>query len=369
MHLLHVGHIAFRPESGTPYHLSVALAQHVPVTYLNPPLSFSRWFYLKRQPFSRDRGVKVLSPVLPGELRFLPRRQRQAPLHYLALLLTMPCIKSLRRQCTVLWVSNSALAVPLYRWLRPTLTCYHRLDDFGAMDPALKPLEHTLEEIADIIYVVSPHLQAQHRARGREAHLLPNGVDLSLFAKALDCQTSVPADLAVIPAPRIGFIGCLTNKWIDFDLMFAAATQRPDWSFVLIGPKVSWKPAGVPPNVYLLGARPYTQLPSYLKGLDVCLVPFKQNAITDGASPLKLYEYLAAGRAVVSTPVPDLPTFEGVVWCAHDSAGFVSAIEEALSVAHDPHEQRRRLDAVAPHSWDARAQTAMAHLRQVMGIE
>jgi len=368
MELVYVSPFAFRPESGTPYHLPVALSKYLHVNYIHPLFSFKQWVDWRRQFAPEGKGIRIVTPVAPGGLRFVPRRRRQKLLKYFVPLI-LHRLKPILSERYILWLSRDELCLYLHRRLRPALTCYHRLDDYTAMDPSFASWDLALEQIADLIFVVSPHLQAQHRARGREAHLLPNGVDLSFFAKALDRQTSVPADLAVIPTPRIGFIGYLILKWIDVDLIFEAATQRPDWSFVLIGPKIAWKPVDVPPNVYLLGARPYTQLPSYLKGLDVCLVPFKQNAITDGASPLKLYEYLAAGRAVVSTPVPDLPTFEGVVWCACDSAGFVSAIEEALSVAHDPHEQRRRLDAVAPHSWDARAQAVMAHLRQVMSID
>lgn len=366
MQLFHVGHVPFRPEWGTPYHLSVALAGHMPVAYINPPLSFSQWAVLRRQPFITRSEVRVISPVLPGALRFLPRRWRKKPLRTLTLPIILHQLRHVASDQLVLWVSNSELALWLHQRLRPALTCYHRLDDFGAMDPSLAPLERALEQIADIIFVVSPHLQAQHRARGREAHLLPNGVDTAFFARALEEETPIPADLQAIPAPRIGFIGHLTPRWIDFELMMVAAEQRPNWSFVMIGPKVSWQPDCLPPNFYLLGARPYAQLPQYLKGLDVCLVPFKQNAITDGASPLKLYEYLAAGRAVVSTPVPDLPTFEQVVWCVRDVEGLVQAVEQALPVAHDPLEQRRRVEAVAPHSWEARAQMVVKYLTRAL---
>jgi glycosyltransferase involved in cell wall biosynthesis len=234
------------------------------------------------------------------------------------------------------------------------------------MDPALINLEYELEKISDIIFVVSPHLQKQHKQRGRETILLPNAVDTTFFAKALHEETCIPADLRDIPSPRIGFVGLATPKWVDIELMLEIARHRPNWSLVLIGPKLSWHPPALSPNVYLLGKRPYRLLPHYLKGLDVCLVPFKNNAITHGASPLKLYEYLAAGQAVVSTPVPDLPAFEGVVWCAEDAPSFIRAIEEALTVAHNPQEQRRRLEAVAPHSWEARAQTVLDHLTRAM---
>jgi glycosyltransferase involved in cell wall biosynthesis len=358
MRILYVGSLPFEPESGTPYHLSVALARHVLVTYLNPPLSVSSWLRYRHILQRLTPAVEVVSVILPRQLRFLPRRLRPK----LILPVMLRRLGSIDPKELVLWVSISSLSVPLYRRLQPTLTFYHRLDDFGAMNPSLIDVENQLESISDVIFVVSPNLQQQHRARGREAVLLPNAVDLELFAKTLDGQTRPPSDLQSIPPPRIGFVGTFSPDWIDVDLVAEIARRRVDWSVVIIGSVWKKEVPSLPPNVYVMGKRPYFQLPQYLSGLDVCLVPFKNNPITHGASPLKLYEYLAAGRAVVSTPVPDLPAFETVVWCAEDVPSFIRAIQEALTVAHDPYEQRRRVEAVAPHSWDARARTLIQHL-------
>jgi glycosyltransferase involved in cell wall biosynthesis len=368
MHLVYVGYLGFRPEAGTGYHLSVALARHMPVSYVNPPLSLKRWLELRaRWSQMPDVQLSVLSVVVPGEFRFLPRRWRQRPLDWWMTPWLARRLRQYPRETLILWMSHIGLARHLRRVLRPRLACYHRVDDFGAMDNAQKPLEQALEEDADLIFAVSPNLVAQHRQRGRDAILLPNGVDIGLFSQAIEGELLVPEDLACIPHPRVGFIGWLIPYWIDIELMLEIARMRPDWSLVLIGPKVAWEPPLLPPNVHLLGFRPYHQLPNYLKGLDVCLVPFKDNAITHGASPLKLYEYLAAGRAVVSTPVPDLPTFGDLVWQAHTAQEFVRAIEDALASAHDPVLQQRRIEAVRPHSWEARAETVMYHLRQALG--
>lgn len=368
MHLVFVGYLGFRPEAGTCYHLSVALSRFVPVSYVNPPLSLRRWRELRPWRYQGEHtNLSVLSVVVPGEFRFLPRRWREKPLNWWMAPVLLRQLRQYPAESLILWMSHSALALYLHRFLHPRLTCYHRVDDFGAMDSSQKSLECALEGIADLIFAVSPNLVAQHRQRGREAILLPNGVEVSLFSRAVSDEIAIPDDLARIPHPRVGFIGWLIPHWIDIVLMLEIARLRPDWSLVLIGPKVAWEPPPLPPNVHLLGFRPYHQLPNYLKGLDVCLVPFKDNAITHGASPLKLYEYLAAGRAVVSTPVPDLPTFGDLVWQAHTAQEFVHAIEDALASAHDPVLQQRRIAAVRPHSWEARAETVMYHLRQALG--
>lgn len=127
---------------------------------------------------------------------------------------------------------------------------------------------------------------------------------------------------------------------------------------------MNWHPPkDKPANLHFLGARPYEKLPYYLKGLDVCIVPFKDNAVSRAASPLKFYEYLAAGRAVVTTPIPDWQYLSSVAWLAKTLDDFLYAIEEALEKAFDQKEQERRLAAVAQHSWQKRAETALLHIK------
>ncbi len=361
MVIVYVGHGRFRPESGTCYHFAVALARHVPVIYLNPLMSLKDWLAWRRESvWGRHlaQNIEVFSVAAPGALRFVPRRWRAVVVGWCSL----RRLKQIPAHERVLWVTHSETALWLHRVLRPALTCYHRVDDFSAMSAAHAWLEQSLERIAELVFVVSPYLQAQY-PDGR-AILLPNAVDASLFAQALEPSPAIPAELSAIPSPRIGFVGWIHPKWIDVDLLLNLARRRPEWNFVVIG---SAKRLENPPaNLHLLGQRPYHQLPAYLKGLDVCLVPFKDNAITLGASPLKLYEYLAAGRAVVSTPVPDSSYFAEVVWCARDVEGFIRCIEEALPVAHDPVLQQRRLEAIAPHTWEARAEYALQHIQNAL---
>ncbi|MER3403451.1 MAG: hypothetical protein C4337_09250 [Armatimonadota bacterium] len=372
MILVHVGHVLYRPESGTPYHLSRALSKYFPVVYINPMVGlwdWYRWYNALRTTDAFGSHVKVITPIAPGGLRFIPRPYRHTLTTILTTIQMWSLFQDLRKQKVILWVSNSGLAIKLHSLLRPTVTCYHRLDDFGAMDPRLTDLELALEQIADIIFVVSPHLIPQHQARGREAVLLPNAVSADIFAKALEPRTPVPTDLLAIPQPRVGFIGAITPEWIDIELVLVTAQKNPQWHFVLIGPRWprrKWKHLHFPKNVHFLGMRPYHLLPNYLKGIDVCLLPFKQNAITFGASPLKLYEYLAAGRAVVSTYVPDVNYFENLAWVANDASDFSKAIHQALKTAHDPAAQQARLRAVQPHTWDSRAQKVYHHVSQFL---
>lgn len=369
MILVHVGHVMYRPESGTPYHLSRALSKYFSVVYINPIAGLWQWYQwhsrMKMLGILRE-NVRVVTPVAPGGLRFLPRSWRKLPIQTLTLFQLVRLFRQLRNQQTILWVSNSELALRLHAILRPTLTCYHRLDDFGAMDPNLAELELALERIADIVFVVSPHLIPHHQSRGRQAILLPNAVSAEMFSTALNPTTPIPEDLLAIPEPRIGFIGWITPKWVDIELIFAVAQNNPHWHFVLVGPCVNWHPTVMPQNVHHLGVRPYHQLPHYLKGMNVCLLPFKKNGITKGASPLKFYEYLAAGRAIVSTYVPEVDYFDKLVWQADTPEEFSQAIHDALKNAHDPVLQQKRVQAIQPHTWEVRAEQVYQHINKYL---
>jgi UDP-galactopyranose mutase len=185
-------------------------------------------------------------------------------------------------------------------------------------------------------------------------------VDIAHFALAR-APLPDPTDQSGIPHPRIGFFGVIDER-LDVGLIASLASRRPEWQIVLIGPVVKIDEASLPqaPNLHYLGQKRYGELPSYIAGWDVALLPFAINASTRYISPTKTPEYLAAGKPVVSTPIHDVvrPYGErGLVHIAGDVDGFVTAVEAALAehAAHD--EARARwLCAVDEHlartSWD-----------------
>lgn len=139
-----------------------------------------------------------------------------------------------------------------------------------------------------------------------------------------------------IPVPRIGFIGAISDYKVDFNLLRCIAKARPDWSLVLIG-KVGesdpWTKTGVfqdVPNIHLMGPRPYAELPCYLKGFDVAILPNMLNEYTESMFPMKFFEYLAAGKPVVSVDLPALREYRNVVCIARSPQDFIQGIEEAL---------------------------------------
>src|SRR5690606_3587893 len=138
------------------------------------------------------------------------------------------------------------------------------------------------------------------------AHPFPSSVDVAHFAKARE-TLSEPADQSVIPRPRIGFHGVLDERF-DTDLIAELADLEPEWQLILIGPVVKIDPSALPrrDNIHYLGGKDYSELPAYLSGWDVAMMPFAKNESTRFISPTKTPEYLAGGRAVVSTSITDV---------------------------------------------------------------
>lgn len=221
--------------------------------------------------------------------------------------------------------------------------------------------ERALLGRSDLVTTVSPLLKsfAEDVAGPGKAVHIPNGV-----ASAWLEPPASPAEplLARVPrGPRVGFVGALF-EWIDFDLLAATARRLPDYHFVFVGPQRFGMPVQELlslPNVHHFGSVPFEQVPRWLCGFDVCLIPFKQGIISEAADPLKLYEYLAAGRPVVSTIPFTVPGGPAPMAVATEAEGFARAIEEAVRQDSPQAQQQRRCFAAA-HTWEKRVDDLLA---------
>jgi glycosyltransferase involved in cell wall biosynthesis len=232
---------------------------------------------------------------------------------------------------------------------------YHCADDYAhvrGFPSTLPELEADLCQQADLVITTSETLCQSRRRFNPNTHWIPNGADIEHFSK----HVAPAAELRSVPRPVIGFVGGL-SQWVDIQLLAALAGSRTDWSFVLIGP-VGTDVASIQnlPNVRLLGPRSYADLPSYLAGIDVALIPFKQDPVTYHADPIKAYEYLAAGLPIVATDLPALRRLEHVVRLADSPESFRGQIEAALHENPEGRDGRRqgRQAEAARHSWDDR---------------
>ena len=212
--------------------------------------------------------------------------------------------------------------------------------------------EQRLLAKVDCVFAVTQGLADAKRAVNPETHLAPHGVDHATFARALDPATPLPADLAGLPRPIIGFYGTLRD-WVDVELITGVARRRPNWSIVLLGQVLDDLPFGNLPNVHLLGRKPHGELPAYCKGFDVGIIPYRLIDRIPFVNPIKLREYLSAGLPVVSTDVPEVRKY--TAWCAiaGDPDAFVTAIEKELA-GDSPERRRARSEAMKAETWPIR---------------
>ena len=251
------------------------------------------------------------------------------------------------------------MMLPFSRHLDAVCTVYDCMDElanFRFAPPELLPLESELFGRADLVFTGGYSLYEAKRARHPDVHPFPSSVDAAHFRTARDAQLD-PEDQRSLPRPRLGFYGVIDER-MDLGLLAALADARPDWSIVMIGPVVKIDPADLPqrPNIHWLGGKSYDELPAYLSGWDVALMPFAINEATQFISPTKTPEYLAAGRPVVSTPIVDVARHYGeldAVGIASSADTFVAACEEALALAAGPKDWLGPVDALlASMSWD-----------------
>jgi UDP-galactopyranose mutase len=217
--------------------------------------------------------------------------------------------------------------------------CMDELANFRFASEQLPLLERDLMRHADLVFTGGRSLYEAKHALHPEVHCFPSSVDREHFSAARETKVFAPADQANIPHPRLGYYGVIDER-MDFGLITAVAEAKPDWNIVLVGPvaKVSADELSQARNIHYLGGKTYQELPQYLAGWDVALMPFAINEATRFISPTKTPEYLAGGKPVVSTPITDVVRQYGKlkgVKIAHTPSGFVGCCEDALALQSD----------------------------------
>jgi glycosyltransferase involved in cell wall biosynthesis len=250
------------------------------------------------------------------------------------------------------------------------LTIYYCIDDYASypgMDPvAIQALDDELTRVADIVFVAPAGLVEAKRALNREVRYSPHGVDFSLFAQASDPATELAPQAQGLRHPVIGYFGTV-GEWMDYELVAFLARSRPEWTFLFVG----YAAANVDvlseyPNVVLAGPQRYEELPRWAKAFDVAIYPQRVNRQIKHSNPLKLREYLATGKPVVSVTTPETVKFADTVYLADNPESYLAAIERALT--EDTAELRRkRMDAVRPQSWDGRFQETITSVGELLG--
>lgn len=287
-------------------------------------------------------------------------------------------LRRLRWRPDVLWTywPNTA---PLLGRLGERCVVYHCIDDFAAAGypltstQTIAAMERRLCERVDLIVARTQALAEAKRAWNPRSLFLPGGVDTARFdpARALP----MPPSLAALSPPRLGLVGTLDDR-VDYALLLACAQALPQASLILVGPLKGHRASPTQraalaalqgqANVRLLPPCPPEEAPAYLAAFDVCLIPYGDNAYTRGLSPIKLYEYLAMGKPVVSTPLPYVQREAAHVRLAADSPAFTRAIQEALAHPPDAAQRARWREAALRYSWAAQVDAIEAALQPLL---
>lgn len=252
--------------------------------------------------------------------------------------------------------------------LGETEQIYYCVDEYTAftgVSAGLKEIEEDLFRKSDLVVVSAETLLESKKKFNEKTFLIRHGVDFNHFRKSLDDATKIPAEIANLPKPVIGFHGLLAD-WVDFELIKKIAEHYKNGSVVLIG-KITFdaekkiKILDNVPNIHFLGRKPYEELPAYCKGFDVALNPFVMNELTRNVNPLKVREYLAAGLQVVSTDIQEVRVLEDCL-IGKNHTDFIAKIEQILQ---NPKPRETVSDAIRHESWDAKVDELRAIMRKV----
>lgn len=251
---------------------------------------------------------------------------------------------------------------PLAKRLRETFhwpIVYDCMDfhaDFATTRRAMVAEEKALLAAADMVTVSSASLEEHARRYRDEVVMVRNGCDYEHFAQTLAARNTRPV---------IGYYGAISD-WFDSDLVAELAARKPEWDFILVGSTFNGDISRLRslPNVSMPGEEPYEALPEWLGRFDVTILPFRRTALTEATNPVKLYEILAAGRPLVSVPIPEVAAVAPLVRLANDASEFEREIEAALAADEGSADARRAF--ARQHTWQQRYDTLSSALESVV---
>ena len=296
-----------------------------------------------------ETGVVVVTPSLPEDMT---EEQREPALKDL-----LDGFLAAEKGPFIRWY-YTPMMLPFSRQVESVCTIYDCMDElanFRFAPPRLLPLEQELLDSADLVFTGGFSLYEAKKSRHPAVHPFPSSVDRAHFAQARG-ELEEPVDQKLSSRPRFGFYGVVDER-MDLELIARVADAHPDWSLIIVGPVVKIDTAELPvrANIHYLGGKKYEELPAYLGGWDVALMPFAINDSTKFISPTKTPEYLAGGRPVVSTPITDVIRHYGDldgVFIAGSPEEFVAACEQALALSREG-EWLSQVDLkLANLSWD-----------------
>ncbi len=378
MEFIYFGNDWFAENRTSSHHIAKRLGARFPVLYVESPglrapkataRDVSKIFKKLRMTFQPPEQVaphfwRMTLPQIPlrrlGAIRAINRAFSR--------ILINRAIRRLGFKDTVAWFH-----VPhpgfLAKTLGEKLTVFYCIDDYSKLPDvdgvAVAEMDRDLTAAADIVFACNQSLVDARRPINSNIYLSPHGVDTEVFARAIAPDTPIPDVLKNRPRPIVGSWGLIDQR-IDLSILEHIARAHPEWTILLIGhTAVDVSALKRLPNVYFAGVRPYAELPSWAKAIDVCILPYTQTSLNTQSSPLKLREYLASGKPIVAVSLPEAKLLGDVVLTAEGGPGFVQAIEKAL-VTNTPELAAIRQKTVQSNTWDATVASVLAKLEAAL---
>jgi glycosyltransferase involved in cell wall biosynthesis len=352
--LLCLSHLNWDHVWQRPQQLMTRLTRRYNVVFVDPPDVRGDVEAPHLREMGVDQGVRWVRP-------YFPARHADWPDGYWRLWHgLLPETLAIAGERPILWVF-SPLADTLVERARPqaALVVYDCMDDLASFKDgteAMRRHEERLFGLADLVFTGGRSMYEARKDKHPRVHCFPSGVDVDHYRQTLDPATPEDPAVAALPRPRLGYFGVLDER-IDWPLIAEVAARRPAWHWALVGPTAKVDPAELPQaaNIHYLGKQPAARLPGLLKGFDVATMPFAMNEATRFISPTKTLEYLAGGRPVLSTPVPDVAAqYSDMVAIASGVDAWIAAAEDILA---GPPALEVRLERARPvleaNTWDS----------------
>jgi glycosyltransferase involved in cell wall biosynthesis len=360
-------------------HFTLRLAKlGAQILYVETPRSLAGSFRDRdwRAPFARPHvravaeglDIMTLPPVLPGSMRSEIMAQQVS-----AQIARAVNVELRQRdwQKYIAW-NRVPLNVHILPCLQPSPShaVYDITDDYGLFVPKFRELterrERNLLHQVDLVFAASELLVEARRPYNANIHHIPNGVDFDLFAQVGDQNLKINSAVADMPKPVIGYVG-LVAEWFDHDIL-AALSERWPGQVVVIGPVKASEAARANQNknVRWLGFVERSNLPGYIQAMDVCIIPFRIYERTATMSPLKMWEYLATGKPIVSTDMPALDACRDSISVATSKADFVAKVEAALNKSENPERIVERRRIAQQNSWDRLFERLLEHISPLL---
>lgn len=378
-----VGILAFVPDlwgeqRQSRHHVLEGLSEHYKILWVSPPTYVEGWRRDGVGQALANRGLKKVSdafwtyaPRLPADYK--PRYAKGGIIagcfRLYHRLWQRAYVRKIWRLLKRMGIDEVILYVwrPEFHWalgqFGEVCSAYHIDDEYSfnpTIDQAVSDEERKLLTESDAVFIHSKTLMEKKGHINPNTHCVPNGVDFDYYRSVIEVGAPEPEDLANIPYPRIGYMGWI-KRHIDLPLLRAIAKAKPEWSLVLVGPvreshediRDDVAALKTLPNVYCLGGKSASDLPRYLNGFDVALMPYRKTPYTHFIYPMKMHEYFACGKPVVATELENLREFGEVLYFAESAEDWVEAIERNLD-SFSLVQQQQRIATAESNSWGER---------------